>query len=128
MISKNQQILIFWDGGSIILVMACDVSAHWSCALRALRTCIRSETSALFVYHFYPQRHLKKTWPAGVRPLKASSPLIRVLVINDNGLWINDFSWDNEYRLIHGWKRFGWFLESTSTWIWGDRQVIDTTG
>ena len=24
-------------------------------------------------------------------PLKASRPLIRVLVINDNGLWINDF-------------------------------------
>ena len=27
--------------------------------------------------------------PAG--PVKSSRPLIRVLVINDNGLWINDF-------------------------------------
>ena len=27
----------------------------------------------------------------GVGLLKASRPLIRVLVINDNGLWINDF-------------------------------------
>ena len=27
----------------------------------------------------------------GCRRLKASRPLIRVLVINDNGLWINDF-------------------------------------
>ena len=34
--------------------------------------------------------------------VKASRPLIRVLVINDNGLWINDFILDNEYRLIHG--------------------------
>ena len=28
---------------------------------------------------------------AGAGALKASRPLIRVLVINDNGLWINDF-------------------------------------
>ena len=34
--------------------------------------------------------------------LKASRPLIRVLVINDNGLWINDFISDNEHRLIYG--------------------------
>ena len=25
------------------------------------------------------------------KPLKASRPLLRVLVINDNGLWFNDF-------------------------------------
>jgi len=42
--------------------------------------------------------------------------LIRVLVINDNGLWINDFIWDNEYRLIHGWKRFG--CERVEFWRW----------
>jgi hypothetical protein len=48
--------------------------------------------------------------------LKASRPLIRVLVINDNGLWINDFIWDNEYRLIHGWKRFG--CEHMEFWRW----------
>ena len=48
--------------------------------------------------------------------LKASRPLIRVLVINDNGLWINDFIWDNEYRLIHGWKRFG--CERMEFWRW----------
>ena len=46
-------------------------------------------------------------WKHSRECLKASRPLIRVLVINDNGLWINDFIWDNEYRLIHGWKRFG---------------------
>ena len=34
--------------------------------------------------------------------LKASRPLIRVLVINDNDLWINNFIRDNEHRLIHG--------------------------
>ena len=38
--------------------------------------------------------------------LKASRPLIRVLVINDNGLWINDFIRDNENMLIHGRKGF----------------------
>ena len=49
-------------------------------------------------------------------PLKASRPLIRVLVINDNGLWINDFIWVNKYRLIHGWKRFG--CERVEFWRW----------
>ena len=39
--------------------------------------------------------------------LKASRPLIRVLVINDNDLWINNFIRDNEHRLIHGSKGFG---------------------
>jgi len=34
--------------------------------------------------------------------VKASRPLIRVLVINDNDLWINNFIRDNEHRLIHG--------------------------
>ena len=48
--------------------------------------------------------------------LKASRPLIRVLVINDNGLWINEFIWDNEYRLIHEWKRFG--CERMEFWRW----------
>ena len=48
--------------------------------------------------------------------LKASRPLIRVLVINDNDLWINDFIWDNEYRLIHGWKTFG--CERMEFWRW----------
>ena len=31
-------------------------------------------------------------------PLKASRPLIQVLVINDNSLWINDLIRDNEHR------------------------------
>ena len=48
--------------------------------------------------------------------LKASRPLIRVLVINDNGLWIIDFIWYNEYRLIHGWKRFG--CDCVEFWRW----------
>jgi hypothetical protein len=48
--------------------------------------------------------------------LKAYRPLIRVLVINDNGLWINNFIWDNEYRLIHEWKRFG--CERMEFWRW----------
>ena len=39
--------------------------------------------------------------------MKASRPLIRVLVINDSGLWINDFIRDNENRLIHERKGFG---------------------
>ena len=39
------------------------------------------------------------SWREGA---KASRPLIRVLVINDNGLWINNFIQDNEHRLIHG--------------------------
>ena len=51
-----------------------------------------------------------------VEPLKASRPLIRVLVINDNGLWINEFIRDNEYRLIHEWKRFG--CERMEFWRW----------
>ena len=33
--------------------------------------------------------------------LKASRHLIRVLVINDNGLWINDFIWECESILVH---------------------------
>ena len=32
--------------------------------------------------------------------MKASRPLIRVLVINDNDLWINDFIWDNEQNSV----------------------------
>ena len=52
----------------------------------------------------------------GSARVKASRPLIRVLVINDNGLWINNFIWDNEYRLIHGWKRFG--CERMEFWRW----------
>ena len=39
--------------------------------------------------------------------LKASRPLIRVLVINDNDLWNNNFIRDNVHRLIHGRKGFG---------------------
>ena len=34
---------------------------------------------------------LNETEQAGLGRVKASRPLIRVLVINDNGLWINDF-------------------------------------
>ena len=40
--------------------------------------------------------------------LKASRSLIRVLVINDNDLWINNFIRDNEHSLIHGKKGFGY--------------------
>ena len=36
-------------------------------------------------------RRLKELGGARRRRVKASRPLIRVLVINDNGLWINDF-------------------------------------
>ena len=39
--------------------------------------------------------------------VKASRPLIRVLVINDNDLWINNFIRDSEHKLIHGSKGFG---------------------
>ena len=56
--------------------------------------------------------------------VKASRPLIRVLVINDNGLWINDFIWDNEYRLIHGWKRFG--CERMEIWRWWAKLGLKT--
>ena len=37
-------------------------------------------------------RRFTKLLPLRFGLLKASRPLIRVLVINDNGLWINDFS------------------------------------
>ena len=53
---------------------------------------------------------------AGAR-MKASRPLIRVLVINDNDLWINNFIRDNEHSLIHGKKDLVmnvWSLEMIS--------------
>ena len=43
-----------------------------------------------------------------VGDVKASRPLIRVLAINDNDLWINNFIRDNEHSLIHGKKGFGY--------------------
>ena len=49
--------------------------------------------------------------------VKASRPLIRVLVINDNVLWINNFIRDNEHRLIERASRplvgFGVLIDNT---------------
>ena len=54
--------------------------------------------------------------------LKASRPLIRVLVINDNVLWINDFIWDNEYRSIHGERDL-----VVNVWSFGDDEQSSGT-
>jgi len=53
----------------------------------------------------------------GIGEVKASRPLIRVLVINDNDLWINNFIRDNEHRLIERASRplvgFGVLIDNT---------------
>jgi len=68
-----------------------DGEADWTAEGRPAGPCVRQARQGVGGRRRPGEAAPRALLGGDTRRVKASRPLIRVLVINDNGLWINDF-------------------------------------